>query len=386
MQVGQEICEQLLKGEYQYFMACHIDKEHIHLHCVFNNTNCLDGKTFETHENRRTTNQDRSFRKLMNITDAVCKQHHLSVIEHNEQTKGMTHWEWDLNRQGLSWKTKLKYAIDQAVMNSGSFEDFLAKCAEYGVLVEYNPDHKIDLKFMLAEQKAANPRARYTRSRTLGWFYETEQIKKRIAQYQGMLVYTPRTKVRIVTRKEDPSKFVRDSIDRANMKLTSKAMNILAKYGVTVDEAKQAAVSAYSVRVKLVQELNQISAEIEDREAKIEVLRQFREVSPVYQEYKALTGRKQQKYKTAHGNSLNEYHTLKKKILEWYPNGRVPTVEQQEKRIAELKAQRSQKNADYKALDLKAKELSQASAEIEAFLRQEQSLDQQKRRKRSELE
>ena len=322
----------------------------------------------------------------MNITDAVCKQHHLSVIEHNEQTKGMTHWEWDLNRQGLSWKTKLKYAIDQAVMNSGSFEDFLAKCAEYGVLVEYNPDHKIDLKFMLAEQKAANPRARYTRSRTLGWFYETEQIKKRIAQYQGMLVYTPRTKVRIVTRKEDPSKFVRDSIDRANMKLTSKAMNILAKYGVTVDEAKQAAVSAYSVRVKLVQELNQISAEIEDREAKIEVLRQFREVSPVYQEYKALTGRKQQKYKTAHGNSLNEYHTLKKKILEWYPNGRVPTVEQQEKRIAELKAQRSQKNADYKALDLKAKELSQASAEIEAFLRQEQSLDQQKRRKRSELE
>ena len=30
----------------------------------------------------------------------------------------------------------------------------------------------IDLKFMLAEQKERNPRAKFTRSRTLGWFYE----------------------------------------------------------------------------------------------------------------------------------------------------------------------------------------------------------------------
>ncbi|WP_295130198.1 relaxase/mobilization nuclease domain-containing protein [Ruminococcus sp.] len=28
LQIGQEICEQFLKGEYQYFMTCHIDKEH----------------------------------------------------------------------------------------------------------------------------------------------------------------------------------------------------------------------------------------------------------------------------------------------------------------------------------------------------------------------
>ena len=226
-------------------MACHIDKEHTHLHCVFNNTNCIDGRTFETHENRRTTKQDRSFQKLMNITDEVCKRHHLYVIERPEMGKGKSHWEWDMSRQGLSWKAKLKYAIDQVIKVSENFEDFLAKCADFGVLVEYDSDHKIDLKFMLAEQKERNPRAKYTRSRTLGWFYETERIKSRIAQYQGCMVYVPRSKIRAITKKPE-NKFVQDAIDRGNMKVASIAKNIIAEYGVEPEEIRNAAISAYA--------------------------------------------------------------------------------------------------------------------------------------------
>ena len=37
--------------------------------------------------------------------------------------------------------------------------------------VEYDLDHKIDLEFMLAEQKERNPESiKFTRSRTLGWY------------------------------------------------------------------------------------------------------------------------------------------------------------------------------------------------------------------------
>nr|WP_242836280.1 relaxase/mobilization nuclease domain-containing protein [Ruminococcus flavefaciens] len=386
LQLGQEICEQFLKGEYQYFMACHIDKEHTHLHVVFNNTNCIDGRTFETHENRRTTKQDRSFQKLMNITDEVCKRHHLFVIERPEMGKGKSHWEWDMTRQGLSWKAKLKYAIDQVIKVSENFEDFLAKCADFGVLVEYDPDHKIDLKFMLAEQKERNPRARFTRARTLGWFYETEQIKKRIAQYIGGMMYVPRIKVKVITPKAEENKFIRDAIDRENMKLTSKAINILTKYGVTADEAKIAAVSAFSERVKLVQELNTLAKEIRECEEKVELIKKLREVRPYHEEFKALEGRKKEKYKKDHSGSLQEYYDLTQEILKWYPNGHTPTAENLEKKIEVLTAQRSQKNAEYKAADQKARELSEASREIEEFLRQEQRRDQQKKRNRNDLE
>ena len=367
-------------------MTCHIDKEHTHLHCVFNNTNCLDGRTFETHENRRTTKEDRSFRKLMNITDEVCSRHHLSVIKHPDRQKGKSHWEWDMHRQGLSWKTKLKYAIDQVIQNSENFEDFLSKCKDYGIIADYNPDHKIDLKFMLAEQRERNPRAKFTRAKTLGWYYESQQIKNRIAQYQGVMIYTPRTRIRVVTPQADNNKYIRDSIDRSNMKLTSKAFNILSKYGVSVDEAKRAAISAYTVRVQLVQELNHIAAEIKDREEQVETLKKLRELKPIYQEYKSLSGRKQEKFKQAHSSYLDEYHTLTKKMLEWYPDGRTPSAERLERRITELREQQSQKNADYNSADQKSRELSEAAREIEQYLRQEQTQEQQKRKKRNDLE
>ena len=252
MQLGQEICEQFLKSEYQYFMTCHIDKNHTHLHCVFNNTNCIDGRTFETHENRSTTKQDRSFQKLMNITDEVCRQHHLSVIEHPEMGKGKNHWEWDMSRQGLSWKAKLKFTIDQVIKESENFEDFLRKCADFGVIVEYNLDHKIDLKFMLAEQKER--------------------------------------------------------------------------------------------------------------------------------------GREEKKYRKEQGGDIAEYHETCKQVLELYPSGNIPKVENLEKHIASLQKKLSKKNSEYNQADKKSRELSEATRTIEEYLRHEQSRGQQQKRKRNDLE
>ena len=386
MQLGQEICEQFLKGEYQYFMACHIDKEHTHLHCVFNNTNCIDGRTFETHENRRTTKQDRSFQKLMNITDEVCKRHHLYVIERPEMGKGKSHWEWDMSRQGLSWKAKLKYAIDQVIKVSENFDDFLAKCSDFGVLVEYDPDHKIDLKFMLAEQKERNPRARFTRARTLGWFYKTEQIKSRIAQYQGCMVYVPRSKIRVVTPKAVENKFVQDAIDRGNMKVASIAKNIIAEYGVEPEEIRNAAISAYAHSRGLLSKLNNLKTEIEDLEVKLNVLRKYREVKHYGEELKALSGRAEKKYKESHSYELSEYGKVRTKVLELYPSGHIPTVENLEKSIKTLRDKLTAMNTEFNQADKKARELADAQRTIEEYLRQEQSQEQQKKRKRNDLE
>ncbi|MDD7515300.1 MAG: relaxase/mobilization nuclease domain-containing protein [Ruminococcus flavefaciens] len=323
LQYGQEICEQFLKGEYQYFMACHIDKGHVHLHCVFNNTNCIDGRTFETHENRRTTKEDRSFKKLMNITDSVCKKYHLFVIKNPERTKGKSHWEWDMNRQGLSWKAKLKYAIDQVVKVSEDFNDFLTKCAEYGILVEYNPDHKIDLKFMLAEQKENNPRAKFTRAKTLGWYYETEQITGRIAQYHGTMIYAPKTKIKIITPKVEENKFVRDAIDRGNIKATSKAINILTQYGVEQDQVYGAAMAAYAHRTHLVSELNNLNTQIEDLQVKLNVLQKYRKLKVYAEELKKLKGSAAKKYRKNNTDELAEYGEIRKQVLELYPSGTI---------------------------------------------------------------
>lgn len=110
LEVGKELCEKFLKGEYQYFLAVHTDTDHTHLHVIFNNVSRANGRTFETNMNQGKV-KERAWKKLFDLSDEICKRHHLSVIDHPERTRGKSHWEWDMNRQGLSWKAKLKLIL-----------------------------------------------------------------------------------------------------------------------------------------------------------------------------------------------------------------------------------------------------------------------------------
>ncbi len=363
LEVGKELCEKFLKGEYQYFLAIHTDTDHTHLHVIFNNVNRKNGRTFETNMNQGKV-KERAWKKLIDLSDEVCKRHHLDVIEHPERTKGKSHWEWDMNRQGLSWTAKLKYTIDQVVKASEDFDDFIRKCAEYGVLVEYNPDHKIDLKFMLSEQKERNPRAKMTRARTLGWYYETRQIKDRIAQYHGVMIYTPRTKVRVITK------------------------NVIAEYGVEPDQIKQAAISEYAHSRGLLSELNDMKTEIEDLQVKLKVLRKYRKLKVYGEELKALSGSAAKKYRKEHSAELTEYGQIRTKVLELYPSGHIPTVESLDKKINALIQERSLKDQQFREADKRARDLADAQRTIEEFLRQERNKQQQdrKRKKNGDLE
>ena len=314
MEIGKEMCEKYLKDQYQYYLAVHTDKGHVHLHCIFNNTNLINGLTFETLENRRFTEKDRSYNKLRTLADEVCRRHHLSVVEHPEMGKGKSHWEWDMNRQGLSWKAKLKYTIDQVIKVSEDFDDFLRKCADFGVFVEYNPDHKIDLKFMLAEQKERNPRAKFTRARTLGWFYETKQIRQRIEQNKGVMIYVPRSKIRVITKKP-LNKFIQDAIDRGNMKLASIAKNVIAEYGIEPENLRSEAISTYAHSRTLLSELNTMNTEIDDLKFKLKVLRQYRKFKRCAEELKTLSGLAAKKYRKDH--SYDRTNTGKSALRCW---------------------------------------------------------------------
>ena len=383
LQVGAEICEQFLKGEYQYYMTCHTDKSHVHIHCIFNNTNSFDGKTFETHENRRITKADRSYQKLINITDEICRQHSLSVIENPEQHKGKSHWEWQINREGLSWKAKLKNAIDSIVEISDSFEDFLRRCAENGILVEYNPNHKIDLKYMLAEQREHNPRAKFTRAKTLGYFYETAQIKSRIEMRKGTITYTPKTQIR---QTPNSDKFVQDAIARGNMKVASIAKNILTQYGVSPENMRSVAMQAYAQRGKLSAELNRLQTEIEDSKAVLKVLKRYHKVKGIHAELKNLSGRKERKFREQNSYELQEYKEVSRQLLEWFPDKHLPKVDELEQKITTLMQERSEKNELYQSVSQKSKDLAKAQQTIEEYLRQEQRNQPQKKKNKGELE
>lgn len=378
--MGIELCKQFLKDEYQYYLAVHTDKEHIHLHCIFNNVNMLDGRTFETHENQGKKSE-RSWKKLMDLSDEICKNHGLSVIENPEMGKGKSHFEWDMNRQDLSWKAKLKFAIDQVIKESENFEDFLRKCKAHGIEVVYNPEHVIDLKFRLDGQK------KFTRARTLGWFYESKQISRRIAMYKGITNYTPKTKIiRTDTDKMQNSYGLRKWADLQNMKEASRVINILTKYGIEDNSVlENAALADYAKMGALSENLNSLNTQIEDLSVKLKTAKKVQKFKPVIDQSKELTGRKKDKFENEHQAEFTAYRKAVKQLKEYFPDGRFPSPQSLEKKSNALIQERSDKNNDYTVLKSKIKELNYARQALADYLKNERDVQEKKRRK-GELE
>lgn len=108
MEVGKEIIDKYTKGKFQYVLTVHTDREHTHVHCIFNSVGLDDYKKFHI--------KDKDLNRLEKITDHLCRENNLSVIEKKSGQRGK--YSGNLHR-------KLREAIDRSIQNSSSYEEFL---------------------------------------------------------------------------------------------------------------------------------------------------------------------------------------------------------------------------------------------------------------------
>lgn len=379
--IGKELCNRFLKNEYQYILAVHTDKKHIHCHIVFNNINMDNGKTFGTLEDRKN---EPSWKKLREISDEICKENGLSIVAESDKNKGKSWYEWDKNRQGQSWKTQLKFNLDECITESESFNDFLSKVKEKGIEVNYNPEHKIDLKFRMAGQQ------KWSRAKTLGWYYETAQIKRRIEQYK--LFRTGQTSFRQKTGIIDTSseKYqLSKSLERwasiHNMKEASKVINILSNQGIdNISDIESKSINDFSERMKLVKELNGIQRSVDELSDVIKAVRKVKKYKPIQEEYKSQKSDKaKRKFAEKYAPDLEKYKAASAFLKAIYKDGKVPSEESLTRQRNELIEQRNNLNEKYKAISEQIKELDYARQTIDDYLRNERD---EKSRKKSTLE
>ena len=180
MQIGEELCDRYLKGDYQYVIAVHHDKSHLHCHVIFNNTNLYNGLSFTT-EHNQGRKSERAWAELREISDEICAEHGISVLE--PIGKGVSHYENEMQKEGKSWKEKLRVRIAEVMLYSRDFKDFLEKCSECGIEYVYKPSNKVKLKFRLS----GDGQQKFTRADTLGAAYTVERISEQIAEIQEKL-------------------------------------------------------------------------------------------------------------------------------------------------------------------------------------------------------
>ena len=108
-----------------YFKGCevlvctHVDREHIHSHCIINSVN------FET--GRKVHMADEQIQELRVRNDQICEELGLPKFQRDEQrySRGMSNAEYYTADRGESWKFELMRVIDDCMRCAGNREEFL---------------------------------------------------------------------------------------------------------------------------------------------------------------------------------------------------------------------------------------------------------------------
>ena len=345
-------------------------------------------RTFETEFNQGKKSE-RAWAKIRNISDEICNNYGLFVIKNPHRKKGKSHYEWEQHNKKMftdvngvntckhssnSWKSRLKLAIDEVIKIAVDFDDFLIKCRQHNIEVEYNPDRVIDLKFRLDGQQ------RFIRSRTLGWHYETHQIKSRIEMCRKTVNYRQDYSIiRTDTETMQSSPVLRRWADIQNMKNASKIINTLTKYNVQDrTDLNNKYMGGMMMRGVIVGQLEPIRGEIDLLKKKKQAVVTFLKHKPVIDEMKTLSGRKRSKFEKLHQVEIIEYNQTVKQLKEFFPDNHVPTVPTLDKQISKKITELDNLNKQYNEVVTRNKELEYCRQQLAEYLRQERSHVQQK--------
>ena len=125
----------------EYFDGCevlvctHVDREHIHSHCVINSVNFETGKKLHMAKEQ--------IQELMRRNDAICLEMGLPVFDApTQQTRGMSGAEYHTALKGQSWKLRLMSTIDACMKYAADRDAFVSLMASEGYAVRWESGRK----------------------------------------------------------------------------------------------------------------------------------------------------------------------------------------------------------------------------------------------------
>ena len=125
----------------EYFDGCevlvctHVDREHIHSHCVINSVNFDTGKKLYMAKEQ--------LQELMRRNDMICQEMGLPVFEPTaQQARGMSGAEYHTALKGQSWKLRLMNTIDECMKYAADKDAFVSLMESEGCQVRWESNRK----------------------------------------------------------------------------------------------------------------------------------------------------------------------------------------------------------------------------------------------------
>ena len=126
--IGVELVQRLLGDRYEAVVSTHLNKAHLHSHIVFNSVSFVDGAMY------RDQLKD-YYDGIRGTSDAICREHGLSIIEPGELLKGtpVSRGEWAAQRRGRPTMRGLgRQDIEEAIRQSYTYKSFLDQLRQMG--------------------------------------------------------------------------------------------------------------------------------------------------------------------------------------------------------------------------------------------------------------
>ena len=120
---------------HEVLVTTHTDTAHLHNHFVINSVHYENGRKLRQNPGTLT--------KLRALSDGICQQHGLSVLEpYKKDGANISSREYRAAAKGDSWKFKLMSDIDFVMNRSGSRADFMREMQRHGYKVTWTDERK----------------------------------------------------------------------------------------------------------------------------------------------------------------------------------------------------------------------------------------------------
>jgi hypothetical protein len=364
LEVGYELAMRFTKGNHAFVIGVHTDRRHIHCHIVFNST-ALDCT-------RKFKNFWNSSFALRRLSDLICVEHGLSVIENPKPSLGRDYAKWLGDGKPPPHKEILKRNVDELVPSCAAFEDFMAKLKADGYEVNAKRKH-ISAKAPGWEQPL--------RFDTLGGDYTEAAIRARLGMAK---VRTSGGESGTHTRAMPVGRQVSLLVDIQaklpsgkgagyaqwakvfNLKEAAKTLIFLKENGIdSYEDLKKKSTSAsgdFAALTKRIRETETRQKEIAELQKQIGAYGKTRDI---YAKYKA-SGWDRGFYDIHAADII--LHRAAKKYFDELGLKKLPSINQLKQEYAALTAERKTLYAGYHKLKDLSRELSTARANAERIL------------------
>ena len=365
-QVGYETAMRWTKGSHAFFVATHTDRQHIHNHIYYNSTT-LDCT-------RKYRDFFRSGRALRRLSDRVCIEHELSVIQNPKQhSKGrFLHYGQWIGEKPPSAQQRVRLGIVAALeQKPADFPAFLRLMEESGFQVKHGRGGAIS--FLAPGQD------KYTRLRasTLGPGFDPDDIRAAIAGERPIpeLPQDSPAPARCVNLIIDIQERMAQGKGPAyerwakvyNIKQMAAALLYLREHDLMDYAALASSTEAAVDRAhKLAVELRDTEAALAKTSELMGAVVQYAKTRPVFDGYKA--ARYSRKYLAQHEAELADYRAAKAAMSELLGGAKLPKMDTLKKQHRELSEKKKALYAEYRKAQADMRQAVAVKANIDHLL------------------